>query len=218
MSTFETSDRLGYGFCHRTPQRWEDHQRSPRQQHLIGVTREFGNYCTLVKGFEGRYSHFCLKVIHEQLYSNLVNYIHTISDKVRENGLVMSQVANNMAEQALLGDFNKAVDETIMDSSEAHNNQMMQLLSYPNKEKTFARLVFDLLKVDEWVGADAYDGLYERATYSCKITDFTQACWIIVPIDRWVLFHRILCDRTIFCIPCYFIFAMRFLIVIWKRP
>ena len=102
-----------------------------------------------MKGFEGRYSHFCLKVIHEQLYSNLVNYIHTISDKVRENGLVMSQVANNMAEQALLGDFNKAVDETIMDSSEAHNNQIMQLLSYPNKEKTFARLVFDLLKVDE---------------------------------------------------------------------
>ena len=78
-----------------------------------------------MKGFEGRYSHFCLKVIHEQLYSNLVNYIHTISD------------------------FNKAVDETIMDSSEAHNNQIMQLLSYPNKEKTFARLVFDLLKVDE---------------------------------------------------------------------
>jgi type I restriction enzyme R subunit len=35
-----------------------------------------------------------------------------------------------------------------MDSGEAHNNQMMQLLSNPNKAKTFARLVFDLLKVN----------------------------------------------------------------------
>ncbi|HAB37022.1 MAG TPA: hypothetical protein DCE52_03295, partial [Rhodobacteraceae bacterium] len=63
--------------------------------------------------------------------------------------LVMKQIANNTAEQALLGDFNKAVDEAIMDSGEAHNNQMMQLLSNPNKAKTFARLVFDLLKVDD---------------------------------------------------------------------
>jgi len=77
---------------------------------------------------------------------DLVNYVHTISDKVRENELVMDQIANNTAEQALLGDFNKAVDEAIMDSGEAHNNQMMQLLANPNKSKTFARLVLELLK------------------------------------------------------------------------
>jgi type I restriction enzyme, R subunit len=89
-----------------------------------------------------------LFITDELTEADLVNYVHTISDKVRENGLVMNQIANNTAEQALLGDFNKAVDEAIMDSSEAHNNQMMQLLSNPNKAKTFARLVFDLLKVD----------------------------------------------------------------------
>ena len=89
-----------------------------------------------------------LFITDELTEADLVNYVHTISDKVRENGLVMKQIANNTAEQALLGDFNKAVDEAIMDSSEAHNNQMMQLLSNPNKAKTFARLVFDLLKVD----------------------------------------------------------------------
>ncbi|MDC0003018.1 DEAD/DEAH box helicase family protein [Porticoccaceae bacterium] len=77
---------------------------------------------------------------------DLVNYANTISDKVRENGLVMDQIANNTAEQALLGDFHKAVDEAIMDSGDAHNNQMMQLLSDPNKAKGFARLVFELLK------------------------------------------------------------------------
>ncbi len=89
-----------------------------------------------------------LFITDELTEADLVNYVHTISDKVRENGLVMNQIANNTAEQALLGDFNKAVDEAIMDSGEAHNNQMMQLLSNPNKAKTFARLVFDLLKVD----------------------------------------------------------------------
>ena len=77
---------------------------------------------------------------------DLVTYAHTITSKVRENGLVMNQIANNTAEQALLGDFNKAVDEAIMDSGDAHNNQMMQLLSNPTKAKTFARLVFDLLQ------------------------------------------------------------------------
>jgi type I restriction enzyme R subunit len=32
-----------------------------------------------------------------------------------------------------------------MDSSEAHQNQMMQLLGDPKKAATFARIVFDLL-------------------------------------------------------------------------
>tara|TARA_R110001583_G_scaffold173897_2_gene328012 strand:- start:8006 stop:8164 length:159 start_codon:yes stop_codon:yes gene_type:complete len=34
----------------------------------------------------------------------------------------------------------------IMDSSEAHENQMMQLLSNPDKASGFSMLVFDLLK------------------------------------------------------------------------
>lgn len=77
--------------------------------------------------------------------SDLVNYAYTIRDKIRENQLVMHQIANNNAEQAMLGDFPKAVDDAVMDSSEAHQNQMMQLLSDPNKAKDFARVVFDLL-------------------------------------------------------------------------
>lgn len=77
---------------------------------------------------------------------DLVNYAHTIRDKVRENDLVMKQLANNTPDQALLGDFNKAVDEAIMDSSEAHKDQMVQLLSDPAKARSFARVVFDLLQ------------------------------------------------------------------------
>lgn len=77
---------------------------------------------------------------------DMVNYAYTIRDKISENQFVMNQIANNTTEQALLGDFTKAVDDAVMDSSEAHQNQMMQLLSNPQKAANFARVVFDLLK------------------------------------------------------------------------
>jgi type I restriction enzyme R subunit len=76
---------------------------------------------------------------------DLVNYAYTIRDKVSENQLVMMQLANNTPEQAMLGDFPKAVDDAVMDSNEAHENQMMQLLADPEKAKGFARVVFELL-------------------------------------------------------------------------
>lgn len=77
---------------------------------------------------------------------DMVNYAFTIRDKISENKSVMNQIANNTTEQALLGDFTKAVDDAVMDSSDAHQNQMMQLLSNPQKAANFARVVFDLLK------------------------------------------------------------------------
>ena len=76
---------------------------------------------------------------------DMVNYAYTIRDKVGENIKVMMQIENNPAEQALLGDFSKAIDDAIMDSSDAHQNQMMQLLADPSKAANFARIVFDLL-------------------------------------------------------------------------
>jgi type I restriction enzyme, R subunit len=86
--------------------------------------------------------------ITDQLTDNdLVSYAYTIRDKVKENELVMSQITNNTTEQAMLGDFPKAIDNAVMDSSEAHQNQMMQLLSDPKKSAGFARVVFDLLKL-----------------------------------------------------------------------
>jgi type I restriction enzyme R subunit len=85
--------------------------------------------------------------ITDQLtHKDLVNYAYTIRDKVRENKLVMTQIANNTPEQAMLGDFPRAVDDAVMDSKEAHENQMMQLLTDPSKAAGFARVVFDLLK------------------------------------------------------------------------
>jgi type I restriction enzyme, R subunit len=84
--------------------------------------------------------------VADQLTSqDMVNYAYTIRDKVGENSNVMQQLENNAPEQALLGDFSKAVDDAIMDSSAAHQNQMMQLLSDPKKAAGFARIVFDML-------------------------------------------------------------------------
>ncbi len=78
--------------------------------------------------------------------NDLVNYAYTIRDKVRENKSVMDQIQNNTPEQAMLGDFPKALDDAVMDSSEAHQNQMMQILSNRQVAEGFARVVFDLIK------------------------------------------------------------------------
>jgi type I restriction enzyme R subunit len=86
-----------------------------------------------------------LFITDELTDKDLVNYAYTVRDKLFENDLVMTQIANNTAEQAMLGDFSKAIDDAVMDSNEAHQNQMMQLLSDPAKAAGFARIVFDLL-------------------------------------------------------------------------
>jgi type I restriction enzyme R subunit len=78
--------------------------------------------------------------------ADLTNYAQTIRDKVKENKSVMDQIQNNTPEQAMLGDFPKALDDAVMDSSEAHRNQMMQILSNQEVAKGFARVVFDLIK------------------------------------------------------------------------
>lgn len=87
-----------------------------------------------------------LFITDELTNKDLVNYAYTIRDKVLENATVMLQIVNNSPEQAMLGDFHKAIDDAVMGSNEAHQNQMMQLLSDPRKAAGFARVVFDLLQ------------------------------------------------------------------------
>jgi type I restriction enzyme R subunit len=76
---------------------------------------------------------------------DVVNYAQTISDKIRENARVMMQIANNSREQAMLGDFQKAVEDAILDSSEAHQKQMMKLLTMPEKGSLFANIIYEML-------------------------------------------------------------------------
>jgi type I restriction enzyme, R subunit len=86
-----------------------------------------------------------LFITDELTDNDMVNYAHTVKDKVMENARVMQQISENTAEQAMLGDFPQAMDDAIMNSSEAHQNQMMQLLSDPNKAAGFAKLVFEMI-------------------------------------------------------------------------
>jgi len=88
-----------------------------------------------------------LFITDELTESDLVSYAYTVRDKVKENAIVMDQIANNSSEQAMLGDFPDAIDDAILESSDAHQNQMMQLLSNPEKASQFSRVVFDLLRL-----------------------------------------------------------------------
>lgn len=76
---------------------------------------------------------------------DMVSYAHTIRDKVSENAMVMQQITSNTMEQALLGDFSGSVEDSIITSGDAHQNQMMQPLADPQKMQLFKRVVFDLL-------------------------------------------------------------------------
>ncbi|NNE54436.1 MAG: type I restriction endonuclease subunit R, partial [Flavobacteriales bacterium] len=76
---------------------------------------------------------------------DLVNFAHTVADKVSENERAMMQLRTNTREQAMLGDFPRAVDDAVIGSNESQRNQMMQLLSNPEKAKDFSRLIYDLI-------------------------------------------------------------------------
>ncbi|MCF1428828.1 MAG: type I restriction endonuclease subunit R, partial [Shewanella sp.] len=86
-----------------------------------------------------------LSHILEKLNEVFITDNLTDKDKLTENETVMSQIANNTREQAMLGDFPQAIDDAILGSSEAHQEQMMQLLSDPTKTQQFARVIFDML-------------------------------------------------------------------------
>ena len=72
---------------------------------------------------------------------DLINYAYTIRDKEK----VMDQIANNLPEQALLGDFGAALDDAVMDRADVHQNQMNQYLNNAQLQTQFRRVIFDLL-------------------------------------------------------------------------
>jgi type I restriction enzyme R subunit len=78
----------------------------------------------------------------------MLNYARAIKDKVREDQNVVTQIANNTREQALLGDFPKAVEEAILNSNEAQQKQMMKLLSMSDKFSQFMNTIYDMMQND----------------------------------------------------------------------
>ena len=79
---------------------------------------------------------------------DMLNYARTIKDKVAENQRVVTQIANNTREQALLGDFPKAVEDAILNSNEAQQKQMIKLLSMSEKLSEFQNAILDMFQND----------------------------------------------------------------------
>jgi type I restriction enzyme, R subunit len=77
--------------------------------------------------------------------ADLLSYASTIAGKIQENAGVMAQVRNNSAEQAMLGDFPKAVEEAVLGSGDAHHELMTQFLASKPLQNGFARLLLEML-------------------------------------------------------------------------
>jgi len=77
--------------------------------------------------------------------ADMVSYASTIAAKIQENTGVMDQVRNNTPEQAMLGDFPKAVEEAVLASGDAHQELMTQFLANKTVQTGFARLLLEML-------------------------------------------------------------------------
>ncbi len=74
-----------------------------------------------------------------------VSYAQTIAAKILENTGVMAQIRNNTPEQAMLGDFPKAVEEAVLASGDAHHELMAQFLANKSVQVGFARMLLEML-------------------------------------------------------------------------
>jgi type I restriction enzyme R subunit len=77
---------------------------------------------------------------------DMLNYAETIRGKLLENQNVVTQMKNNTPEQAMLGDFPKALDDAVIASGLAHQDQQVQLLSDTDKMAAFGQLIFEMMK------------------------------------------------------------------------
>lgn len=80
--------------------------------------------------------------------ADMLSYAKTIKEKVQEDPKVITQIANNTREQALLGDFPKAVEDAILNSNEAQQKQMIKLLSMSEKFSQFINTIYDMMEDD----------------------------------------------------------------------
>ena len=76
--------------------------------------------------------------------NDMLNYTMTLRDKVRENsthGAVLQQLPRASPPSS----FNDALDDAVIESNEAHQNQMMQHLNNRAAQGKLRRIVFDML-------------------------------------------------------------------------
>jgi len=76
---------------------------------------------------------------------DVYNYAKTISDKVKEDTVVIEQITNNTKEQAMLGGFADKLNDAVIESLDAHQNMATQVLSEERIRKGLANIVYDFI-------------------------------------------------------------------------
>lgn len=76
---------------------------------------------------------------------DVLNYARTISDKVKEDIVVIEQISNNTKEQAMLGGFAERLHDAVIESWDAHQNMATQVLNEDRIRKGLANIVYDVI-------------------------------------------------------------------------
>lgn len=76
---------------------------------------------------------------------DVYNYAKTISDKVKEDTVVIEQITNNTKEQAMLGGFADKLNDAVIESLDAHQDMATQVLSEERIRKGLANIVYDFI-------------------------------------------------------------------------
>ncbi|MGJ0299500.1 type I restriction endonuclease subunit R [Aliarcobacter cryaerophilus] len=76
---------------------------------------------------------------------DVLGYARTISNKMKENDKVVQQVINNTKEQAMLGGFEIALNDAVIESLDVHQNMATQVLSKDKVREGLADIVYGLL-------------------------------------------------------------------------
>ena len=76
---------------------------------------------------------------------DVLNYARTLTDKMRENDRVIQQVTNNSKEQVMIGGFEVALNDAVIDSLDAHKSMATQVLGQDKVRAGLADIVYGLL-------------------------------------------------------------------------
>ncbi len=71
--------------------------------------------------------------------------LNALSDKVKEDTVVIEQITNNTKEQAMLGGFEIALNDAVIESLDVHQNMATQVLSKDKVREGLADIVYGLL-------------------------------------------------------------------------
>ncbi|MCK5894810.1 MAG: hypothetical protein KAG53_10495 [Endozoicomonadaceae bacterium] len=102
--------------------------RDPNKEFLSEIVKQMNTL------FEG-----------ELTNNDMLNYAHTLKDKLMENSKVVEQVSNNSKKQAMIGGFVDALNDAVIESLDAHKSLATQTLDQEKVCLGLANIVYELI-------------------------------------------------------------------------